>query len=130
MELDEAKRRRDVFMECYGNELTQRINDARPFPQSLTVSREVFEAIQEAFQHWPMRDEEGVEYVANTCFVDPKVPYDHVLFKAIPVTYEGALVRKATNPYWQAQPQTARSDEQSKHLTAAIRDAFEKCTRS
>lgn len=71
MTLNEAKRRRDAFMERYGNDLVQHINTAHPFPKSLTVSREVFEAIETAFQNWPIRDEDGNEFVGNLCFRDP-----------------------------------------------------------
>jgi hypothetical protein len=84
MTLAEAKRRRDVFMDRYGNELTHTINAGLPTLTMLIVSREVFEAVEEAFQHWPMCDH-GVEYIENRCFRDPSVPYDHVLFKGIPI---------------------------------------------
>jgi hypothetical protein len=85
MTLEEAKRRREVFLDRYGNELVRTINAGLPTLTMLVVSREVLEAIEEAFQHWPMVDENGEEYVGNCCFRDPKVPYDHVLFKGIPI---------------------------------------------
>ncbi len=88
MTLEEAKRRRDVFMEQYGDDLVQHMNAVHPFPKTWTVSREVFEAIEAAFQHWPMCAEDGEEYVGHCCFFDPSVPYQHVLFKGIPVTYQ------------------------------------------
>lgn len=87
MTLEEAKRRRTVFMERYGNELTRKINDSYPtMPEKLIVPREVMEAVEAAFQHWPLHDEHGEEYVGNCCFRDPKITYNHVLFKGIPIT--------------------------------------------
>lgn len=88
MTVEEAKRRREVFLERYGNDLVRQLNDVYPFPRTWTVSRDVFEAIEAAFQHWPLCDEDGNEYVGNCCFRDPSVPYEHVLFKGIPVTYQ------------------------------------------
>jgi hypothetical protein len=91
--LEEAKRRRDAFMEAHGNRLTQIVHEyimTRGVPPTLEVSREVFEAIEEAFQHWPLVDEHGEEYVGNACFTDPKMPQPNVMFKGIPFTYARA----------------------------------------
>jgi len=89
MTLDEAKARRDVFMERHGNRLREMIYAPPTPPERLVVDRETFEAIEEAFQHWPMRDEHGEEFVGNACFTDPKIQ-PSVMFKGVPVTYEHA----------------------------------------
>ena len=91
MTLEEAKRRRDVFMEKYGNALECQINDAldsNPHLERLTASREVVEAIQEAFQRWPLEDENGEEFVGNCCFAKAGLQVPHVLFKGIAITYD------------------------------------------
>jgi hypothetical protein len=88
MTLHEAKQRRDVFMDRYGNALRERINNSRPVPPYLVVSREIFEAVEDAFQHWPSVTLDGREFVGTCLFRSPNLAEDNVMFKGIPLVQQ------------------------------------------
>jgi len=98
MTLAQAKQRQGAFLEAHGARLLAAVRNALSRrglsewrPIVLVVNRDTFEAIEDAFQHWPVRDEDGQEFVGNACFCDATRAYPNVLLKGIPVTYWGAM---------------------------------------
>lgn len=77
-------------MRLIGNDLRRQINDfgLHSQPKELRVSRDVVEAVEQAFQNWPMTDAEtGEHYVTNICVVDPARGDAHVIFKGVALYY-------------------------------------------